>query len=383
MDATSSSLAPEYATIAAAAGHAARSGEGLRVQPRAGGSQVLKPLDPAELAIYERLGNAHADPATSAVPRFFGVAEVDTAKFLQLENLTHGAPKAVVMDVKLGRRTFQECELLSTKPRPDLFEKALKLFPDRLDEPENRSRSMTKARFMTLRDASTTIGSLGYRIDGVSNYSEAEQTHAEAGVASAINAAHTKELFIGFAKAASSESASALSVAQRIVGQLSELREKLEESEFVASHEFVGSSLLFVAGSEPRVAWIDFAKSTPLPAGSKVTHRAEWTCGNHEDGLLFGLDNLLAAWQQVVDRLSELNASELGLELCLNSIDTRDIVPKSPQGDDLALLALRPLRASSSAGTCAKARPCRRCDTHGTNSWPVTKLNRQFGSPSS
>lgn len=41
-------------------------------------------------------------------------------------------------------------------------------------------------------------------------------------------------------------------------------------------------------------AWlIDFSKTVPIKAGEKLTHRAEWAVGNHEDGFLFGIDNLI------------------------------------------------------------------------------------------
>ena len=39
---------------------------------------------------------------------------------------------------------------------------------------------------------------------------------------------------------------------------------------------------------------IDFAKSIPLPGDVKVSHRAPWVEGTHEDGYLLGLDNLIS-----------------------------------------------------------------------------------------
>lgn len=41
-------------------------------------------------------------------------------------------------------------------------------------------------------------------------------------------------------------------------------------------------------------AWmIDFAKTIPVDNGLKLDHRSPWRIGNHEDGYLGGLDNLI------------------------------------------------------------------------------------------
>jgi 1D-myo-inositol-triphosphate 3-kinase len=41
-------------------------------------------------------------------------------------------------------------------------------------------------------------------------------------------------------------------------------------------------------------AWlIDFAKCTKMEGQNRLSHRAEWELGNHEDGYLIGLDNLV------------------------------------------------------------------------------------------
>lgn len=59
----------------------------------------------------------------------------------------------------------------------------------------------------------------------------------------------------------------------------------------------VGSSILIIYDDTPPVrasAWmIDFAKTTRVPEGMSLDHRSLWELGNHEDGYLTGLDNLI------------------------------------------------------------------------------------------
>lgn len=46
--------------------------------------------------------------------------------------------------------------------------------------------------------------------------------------------------------------------------------------------------------AEKTDAWmIDFAKTIPVDNGLLLDHRSPWKIGNHEDGYLSGMDNLV------------------------------------------------------------------------------------------
>lgn len=65
--------------------------------------------------------------------------------------------------------------------------------------------------------------------------------------------------------------------------------------------QVVGSSLLFVYDSsgQSSVHMIDFGKTVEVPPGIQVDHRTPWEEGNHEDGYLWGLDNLISMWREL------------------------------------------------------------------------------------
>ena len=87
---------------------------------------------------------------------------------------------------------------------------------------------------------------------------------------------------------------------QSVLNRLRKLRKQFENSHFFQRHECIGSSLLIVHGARSAGVWmIDFAKTLPVPEHIEIDHRRPWKKGNHEDGWLFGLDNLISVMEDI------------------------------------------------------------------------------------
>ena len=61
---------------------------------------------------------------------------------------------------------------------------------------------------------------------------------------------------------------------------------------------------MFVHDETKASIWmIDFGKTRLLPDNIHITHLEPWIRGSHEDGYLFGIDNLISIFQEIVDEL--------------------------------------------------------------------------------
>lgn len=110
--------------------------------------------------------------------------------------------------------------------------------------------------------------------------------------------------------------------------RLKAIRATLECSDFFNSHEVIGSSLLFVHDRTQASVWlIDFAKTVVLPSHIKIDHNSVWSVGNHEDGYLIGINNLISIFEELrviaeeEDRERELQEEEEAP--CHSSIPSR------------------------------------------------------------
>lgn len=63
--------------------------------------------------------------------------------------------------------------------------------------------------------------------------------------------------------------------------------------------------MLFVHDSTKANVWlIDFGKTVPVPNSSiKIDHKSPWEVGNHEDGYLIGVQNLINIFSDVAAEL--------------------------------------------------------------------------------
>lgn len=89
----------------------------------------------------------------------------------------------------------------------------------------------------------------------------------------------------------------------KYIQRLKAIRATLECSDFFRSHEVIGSSLLFVHDETQASVWlIDFAKTVILPEKIKIDHNSKWTVGNHEDGYLIGINNIIDFFTELLEK---------------------------------------------------------------------------------
>lgn len=61
---------------------------------------------------------------------------------------------------------------------------------------------------------------------------------------------------------------------------------------------------------------IDFAKTVSVPDNVNIDHNSAWKVGNHEDGYLIGLDNLISIFESLIkDGNGNIDQCYAGLSL--------------------------------------------------------------------
>lgn len=162
---------------------------------------------------------------------------------------------------------------------------------------------------MSTRDKCSTIKPLSFRVDGVTGYGR-ERSMSSEDLTSMRSMEDTIRVFRAFAEEAVRESISDANavqpsvVAEGVRSKLVRLRDAMRASDFVAHHEFIGTSVLIVAdGTRTDIFWIDFAKTHGV-TGS-LTHCGSCHLRIHQDGIIHGLENLIVAWTRVAQMLCQ------------------------------------------------------------------------------
>ncbi|XP_030073536.1 inositol-trisphosphate 3-kinase C [Microcaecilia unicolor] len=254
--------------------------------------KILKRYCECEQQCLELLNK---DSLRPYVPAYYGVIEKDGESFNQMEDLLSEFESPSIMDCKMGVRTYLEEELVKAREKPklrrDMYEKMIAVDPSAPTEEEHAQRAILKPRYMQWRETLSSTATLGFRIEGIKkadgtcNTNFKKTKHKE-------QVQRALEDFVNGNK----------TILISYVTRLKELQTALEHSEFFTSHEVVGSSLLFVHDKTglAKVWMIDFGKTVPLPSKQTLNHRVPWVEGNREDGYLWGLDNLISIFTDMI-----------------------------------------------------------------------------------
>ena len=69
--------------------------------------------------------------------------------------------------------------------------------------------------------------------------------------------------------------------------------------------------MLFVHDAGKANIWlIDFGKTVPTPANTTIDHATPWEVGNHEDGYLIGINNMIDIFTDLVRLLGNEEEEE-------------------------------------------------------------------------
>ncbi|XP_033254581.1 uncharacterized protein LOC108155578 isoform X2 [Drosophila miranda] len=246
---------------------------------------VLKKLCPKEEECFQILMQ---DLLRPYVPVFKGqVTSEDGDLYLQLQDLLSDYVQPCVMDCKVGVRTYLEEELSKAKEKPklrkDMYDKMIQIDAQAPTLEEHAAKAVTKPRYMVWRETISSTATLGFRIEGIKKSDGTSSKDFK-------TTKSREQIKLAFMEFLSGHA----QILPRYIQRLRAIRATLAVSEFFQTHEVIGSSLLFVHDHNHASIWlIDFAKTVSLPPELHIDHYSAWKVGNHEDGYLIGINNLI------------------------------------------------------------------------------------------
>uniref|UniRef100_A0A673KF87 Kinase n=1 Tax=Sinocyclocheilus rhinocerous TaxID=307959 RepID=A0A673KF87_9TELE len=255
------------------------------------GGEVLKRFCEVEAICLQAL---MFDALCQFVPHYFGHISQDGERYIRLEDLLSGLKNPVIMDCKMGVRTYQEEEIIKARSngsvRSDMYQKMVKVDLAAPTAEEHAQKGVTKLRYLQWRDDSSSTSSLGFRIEGI--------VVRNMRLKACSSQIHQNILILS------------LCVSQEAYeSRLQALNESLKESSFFNRHEvsLIGSSLLFVhdCSSKANIWMIDFGKTIPTPKDVRLRHDVPWVEGNREDGYLIGLTSLITLLGEAIKQAGE------------------------------------------------------------------------------
>ncbi|XP_073778605.1 inositol-trisphosphate 3-kinase B isoform X3 [Danio rerio] len=261
------------------------------------GGEVLKRFCEVEDICLQAL---MSDALCQFVPHYFGHISQDGEKYIRLEDLLSGLKNPVIMDCKMGVRTYQEAEIIKARINPsvrtDMYQKMVKVDPAAPTDEEHEQKGITKLRYLQWRDNSSSTSSLGFRIEGivVGNGKVLRDFYKT------CTEAQVTETLLSFTRRQ-------IHILEAYESRLQALYETLKQSSFFNKHEIIGSSLLFVhdRNNKANIWMIDFGKTIPVPEDVQLSHDVPWVEGNREDGYLIGLTSLISLVREAIKQAGE------------------------------------------------------------------------------
>ncbi|KAI3351668.1 hypothetical protein L3Q82_020502, partial [Scortum barcoo] len=257
------------------------------------GGEVLKLYNELEAKCLDSLMK---DPLRPFVPQYHGLVTRGEHRYIRLEDLLSGLRRPVIMDCKMGVRTYQEDELIKARGkatlRSDMYQKMIKTDPSAPSTEEHAQQGVTKWRYLQWKDTTSSTSTLGFRIEGIMM----EDGSIQRDFKNILSLAQVTEALLYFTR-------SQLNILKAYHSRLLALSDALKNSLFFRTHEVIGSSLLFVHdhSSKANVWMIDFGKTTPVPDTNQLLHDVPWVEGSREDGYLIGLSSLITSLGQAIN----------------------------------------------------------------------------------